>query len=179
MPSLLLAVKNKGYLIWLQNSLLFRGAWALLNDPVNLLLPDWDGIVLGFEMKSMLVSYGAMVHRSQILLASEFCSFTSMNQSILLLDLWDLSLEKKDHLFKCPYFANENKDPEGWVSCTTSHSLGTSAVWERLTLIPMTVFFFQYIWFFHNHSLSLKCDVPGKSFTQMSLGGIYSSTFVD
>ena len=54
-----------------------------------------------------------MVHRSQILLASEFCSFTSMNQSILLLDLRDPSLEKKDHLFKCPNFANENKDPEG------------------------------------------------------------------
>lgn len=68
-------------------------------------------IVLGFEMKSVLVSYGAMVHRSQIPLASEFFSFTGMNQSILLLDLRDLSLEKKDHLFKCPYFANEEQRP--------------------------------------------------------------------
>lgn len=41
---------------------------------LNLLLPEWDGVILGFEMKSVLVSFGAMAYCSQILLWSEFCS---------------------------------------------------------------------------------------------------------
>lgn len=174
---MLLAVKNKGYLIWLQN-ILFRGAWALLSDPVNLLLPVGMALFWALRWKVCLWVIGPWS------IIAKFCWHLYFALSLVWIRafycwIYEISLWKRKIIFLSALILPMRTKTQKVEWLAQHHIAWAHQRCERLTLIPMTVFFFQYIWFFHNHSLSLNCDVPDKSLTQMSLGGIYSSTFVD
>lgn len=66
-------------------------------------------------MRTVLLSYRAVVHCSQIPPWPEFCSFINSSEC-------EQGSIRKCVFFQHPNFANENEAPEGEETCLKSHS---------------------------------------------------------